>query len=88
LECSIGWARQFLSGLFLGCGFQKEHMNQELTKKLYDEFPELYRGRNKPTTETAMCFGFDCNDGWFQIIYDLSADLMKLSGQAGLNRRK
>lgn len=63
-------------------------MNQELTKKLYDEFPELYRGRNKPTTETAMCFGFDCNDGWFQIIYDLSADLMKLSGQAGLNRRK
>lgn len=59
-------------------------MNQELTQKLYDDYPELYRGRDKSMSETAMCFGFDCRDGWFEIIYALSKDLMQLSAEAGI----
>ena len=58
-------------------------MNQELTQKLYDDFPELFRGKDKSMRETLMCFGFDCRDGWFRIIYELSSDIMKLSEQAG-----
>jgi len=59
-------------------------MNQELTNKLYKDFPELFRGRGKSMGESAMCFGFDCRDGWFQIIYDLSAEIMTLAEQAGI----
>ena len=32
-------------------------MNDENTKKLYDEFPTLYRGRHKHMSETCMCWG-------------------------------
>ncbi len=47
-------------------------MNQENTLKLLNAFPGLYRGFYKPMTETCMCCGFECADGWFQIIWDLS----------------
>jgi len=31
-----------------------------------------------------MCFGFECGDGWFQLIYDLSADIMKIADKSGI----
>jgi hypothetical protein len=40
-------------------------MNIELTKKLLETFPALY--------QTPL--GFECDDGWFQIIWDLSEAL-------------
>jgi len=61
-------------------------MNKELSKKLYDDFPELYRGKDRPLTESLMCFGFECRDGWFQMLYDLSFDLMKISAKDGIER--
>jgi len=54
-------------------------MHQDLTQKLYDDFPELYRGRNRSPRESSMCYGFACDDGWFQIIYDMSADMMAIA---------
>jgi len=59
-------------------------MHQELSKYLYDEFPELYRGRTKPMSKSSMCFGFGCSDGWFQLLCDLSADLMEICEEAGI----
>jgi hypothetical protein len=50
-------------------------LNQNLTEQLYQEFPSLYRGRNKTMYESGMCWGFQCGDGWFQILYDLSQKL-------------
>lgn len=44
-------------------------MNQELTKKLTDKFEFFYR--DAPITESLMSFGFECGDGWFQLIWDL-----------------
>jgi len=51
-------------------------MHQALTQKLYDEFPELYRGNGKSIQESCMHWGFAHDDGWFMIIYDLSVDIM------------
>jgi hypothetical protein len=48
-------------------------MNAENTETLFQMFPRLYRGRGKPVTESLMCFGFECGDGWFSLIRDLSA---------------
>lgn len=50
-------------------------LNQNLTEQLYLEFPSLYRGRHKTMYESGMCWGFQCGDGWFQILYDLSQKL-------------
>lgn len=53
-------------------------MRQELDEKLCRDFPLLYSDRNKPMRETAMCWGFQHGDGWFDIIYDLSSKLEPL----------
>lgn len=41
------------------------------TQKLFDAFPQLYRGRNKPQ-ESSMHWGFECGDGWFDLLLKLS----------------
>ena len=43
-------------------------MNTENTKKLIEAFPALYRGYKKSPRESLMCFGFECGDGWFDLI--------------------
>ena len=50
-------------------------MNATLTEQLYQDFPVLYRGRTKSPIESSMCYGFVCDDGWYQVIYDLSREL-------------
>jgi hypothetical protein len=47
-------------------------MNPKLTKELIDKYPELYADHTKPPTESLMCFGFECGDGWYDIIDNLS----------------
>lgn len=50
-------------------------LSSSLTEKLFAEFPHLYRGRFKSPTESSMCFGFSCGDGWYSILYALSKRL-------------
>jgi hypothetical protein len=47
-------------------------VNQELTLRLVKRFPVLYQDYRSPMTQTAMCWGFDHGDGWFEIIWQLS----------------
>ena len=44
-------------------------MREELEQQLVTKFPELFGDRNKPPTETLICFGCECDDGWFDLIY-------------------
>lgn len=50
-------------------------MNSVLTENLYAAFPYLYRGHNKPPSESSMYRGFECEDGWYSVLYDLSQEL-------------
>jgi len=50
-------------------------MNEELDEALMRDFPMLYAQRHLPMTETCMCWGFGCGDGWEPIIRTLSAQL-------------
>ena len=43
-------------------------MKKELDEELCRKYPLIFADRNKPMTETAMCWGFDCGDGWYTII--------------------
>lgn len=47
-------------------------MKEELEDKLVRDFPNLYRQVNDTPMETCMCWGFECDDGWFELIYELS----------------
>jgi hypothetical protein len=55
-------------------------MRDELQKKLFDDFPHLYRNRN----ESSMQRGFECGDGWYDLIYTLSRDIEKAANEIGL----
>lgn len=44
-------------------------MSPDLENKLISDFPSLFRGANKPLTESLMKFGCEHDDGWFNIIY-------------------
>ena len=53
-------------------------MNEANTKKLYADFPYLYRGKDASLQESLMSFGFMCSDGWFDIIYNLSKEIVAI----------
>jgi hypothetical protein len=46
-------------------------MNLKLDKKLCEDFPELFRDRYEDMRTTAMCWGFQCGDGWYGIVRKL-----------------
>jgi len=50
-------------------------MRKELDEKLCREFPNLYGMRNADMKQTCMCWGFECSNGWYQLIHDLSEKL-------------
>ena len=43
-------------------------MREELDAKLVEKYPLIFKNRNAPMTETAMCWGFSHGDGWYNII--------------------
>lgn len=50
-------------------------MDMKLDETLCRKFPLLYADRNAPMQSTCMCWGFDCGDGWYNIVHDLSVKL-------------
>ena len=42
-------------------------MRKELDEKLCEKYPLIFKNRHADMTETAMCWGFECGDGWFNI---------------------
>ena len=50
-------------------------MKRELDEYLCKVYPKMMVNREKPMTETAMCWGFDCGDGWFQILNQLMGNI-------------
>jgi len=43
-------------------------MREELDKELCEKYPEIFRDRHAPVTQTPMGFGFECGDGWYDLI--------------------
>ena len=43
-------------------------MNKQLDEQLCKDFPEIFRNRHGDRRTTAMCWGFDCGDGWEPVI--------------------
>jgi hypothetical protein len=43
-------------------------MKQELDEALCAKYPKIFKYRHAPMTHTAMCWGFECGDGWYNIV--------------------
>ena len=46
-------------------------MNKDLDEALCKKYPAIFADRHAPMSITAMCWGFDCGDGWYNIIDSL-----------------
>ena len=54
-------------------------MKKELDELLCAQYPAIFGQRTLPMTETCMCWGFCCGDGWFDLIDRLAASLQDLT---------
>lgn len=53
-------------------------MKEELQKKLFEKYPKIFGQKDLPMTQTAMCWGISCGDGWYDIIDTLCAHLQNI----------
>jgi hypothetical protein len=54
-------------------------MSPEKTEDLFNRYPMLYRGKDEGLQNNLMAFGFECGDGWFDLIDELSRQICELS---------
>ena len=54
-------------------------MDSQKTNELYEKFPHLYRERTAPLESSKMAWGFQCENGWYKIIYEMSKKISKTS---------
>ena len=63
-------------------------MNNINKDKLLKDFPNLYKQYYLTPQETCMVWGFDCDDGWFNLIYKLSQDITKVNPECEASQVK
>ena len=50
-------------------------MKDELDRQLCEKYPKIFADRHASMMETAMCWGFEHGDGWYQIIDSLCGNI-------------
>jgi hypothetical protein len=55
-------------------------MNKENTIKLWEKYPIIFSGRYLSLQESLIPFGFECGDGWYDLIHDLCEEITTLIG--------
>lgn len=60
-------------------------MKEELELKLWAQFPELCRDYKGDPKKTCMSWGFDCGDGWYDLIESTLANIDRLSKSISLD---
>ena len=63
-------------------------MKQELDKLLCEKYPKMMVNRNKDMMETCMCWGFECGDGWFNILDQLMGNIQHYTDWNNTNFEK
>jgi len=51
-------------------------MNKKNTERLFKKYPDLFKHRDDMMA-SLMCFGFECGDGWYDLINQLCGDISK-----------
>jgi len=59
-------------------------MKQELQESLFRAYPKIFARRHMTKEHTAMCYGIQCPDRWYDLIDALCARIQLHSDQNGL----
>ena len=54
-------------------------MNAQLIQKFYDRWPKWFVGLTQTPEKSCLAFGFECADGWFDLLWRLCEDIEKLN---------
>ena len=63
-------------------------MKQELQEKLFTEYPKIFVQKDLDKTQTAMCWGIACGDGWYTLIDTLCANIQNHTTNVNRNKSK
>ena len=59
-------------------------MKTELQEQLFESYPKIFARRHMSKQHTAMCYGIQCPDDWYDIIDTLCAQIKEYADQNGL----
>jgi hypothetical protein len=59
-------------------------MKIELQEQLFEAYPKIFARRHMPAVYSAMCYGIQCPDSWYDIIDTLCARIRSYADQNGL----
>jgi len=60
-------------------------MNEENTAALLRDFPRLYGNPDGKGTGLNMHWGFECGDGWYRLLHDLSSAIEEVAFKQGVD---
>ena len=63
-------------------------MREELDQQLCKKYPKIFADRHADMKETAMCWGFACGDGWYNIINALCGNIQQYTDWQNQNAAK
>lgn len=55
-------------------------MDNELEQRIYDAAPVFFRNRTLPATQTCMCWGIECGDGWYGPLLQFAKEAEVING--------
>jgi len=58
-------------------------MDADLQEELIARYPLIFQERGMPMSETAMCWGITCGNGWFHLLDALCAQLQSETSRDG-----
>jgi len=50
-------------------------MKKELQDKIFKKYPKIFKQKDLPMSQTCMCWGLECGDGWYKLIDILCSNL-------------
>lgn len=53
-------------------------MDSNLQQQLYDKYPLLFAQKDLDNTQTAMCWGIGCGNGWYDLIDTVCNEIQEL----------
>ena len=59
-------------------------MKIELQEQLFEAYPRIFARRHMPAAYSAMCYGIQCPDNWFDVLDTLCARIKSYADGNGL----
>lgn len=59
--------------------FRKHQMKPELESQIYDASPVFFGEKDLDMTQTCMCWGIECGDGWFKPVLEFAKGVKVLN---------